>query len=61
MSERGEGPAFEIRPRAGTVFTEGRTPIRIWANGKVEGVEGDFFVVNRIPALLRDDWAEATP
>lgn len=60
MSARDERPAFEIHLRPGVAIPEGGAHVRIWANGMVEGLGGDFFVVNRIPALLRDDWAEAT-
>ena len=45
LKEEEEKPAFEIKNKFGV-------EIKIWANGRVEGIEGT--IINRIPALIAE-------
>jgi hypothetical protein len=46
-------PVFEIFSRTKNLVGEPYFQLKIYADGKVEGVDFDFAIVNRIPAYLQ--------
>jgi hypothetical protein len=50
---KNDKPVFEIFSRAKNHVGEPYNSIKIYADGKVEGIPVSFAIVNRIPALLQ--------